>query len=375
MHLPCICKWDNIFRHGVLRETVIAEAEHIRLLRNKVYSPVFIDKPHADYIVAFPQQSLGNIITPWRILIVGVADLLTIEISDILVEERTQQQTGSLTRVFLIYIYMLTEPYGTPTPPSPVILVDGLPVRIVIVRTDIVLCGISLIEQRFPLPNSLRIGFHLRHHVFIVLIECRPLHQHGIVASEGICRDPRLDGRAAPAVDDDALRNLCLLKHPLAKEITSSREQPGILLRHRFPVNGCGQDIILHTMDARGVLYTEQADLGILVSINLLGILRIDTFDGHIDVRLSGQEPHITDKNIVYHQLFTFHFPAFHFHRERSSCLHLRKVHPPTALLISHSRILLLIEGDGHRLTSVSLSPNGDGFTTLEHHARLKKSG
>ena len=128
-------------------------------------------------------------------------------------------------------------------------------------------------------------------------------------------------------------------------------------------------------MGARVVLYTEQADLGILVSINLLGILRIDAFDGHIDVRLSGQQPNVTNKNIVYHQLFTFCFLAFHFHRERSSSLHLRKVHPPTALLISHSRILLLIEGDGHRLTSVSLSPNGDGFTALEHHTRLKKLG
>ena len=222
MHLPSVSKWDNIFRHRVLRETVIAEAEHIRLLRNEVYSPVFIDKPHADHVVAFPQQSLRNIITPWGILIVGMADLLTIEISDILVEERTQQQTGRLTRVFLIYIYMLTEPYGTRTPPSPVILVDGLPVGIVIVRTNIVLCGISLIEQSIPLLICLCIGFHLCLHVFIVLIECRPLHQHRIFALEGICRDPRLDGGAAPAVDDDALGNICLLKHPLAKEITCS---------------------------------------------------------------------------------------------------------------------------------------------------------
>ena len=222
MHLPSICEWDNIFRHRVLRETVIAKAEHIRFLRNKVYSSVFIDKPHADYIVAFPQQSLRDIITPWGILIVGVADLLTIKISDILVEERTQQQTGSLTRVFLIYIYMLTEPYGTRTPPSPVILVDGLPVGIVIVRTDIVLRGISLIEQSIPLLISFRIGFHLRLHVFIVLIECRPLHQHGIVALERVCGNPSLDGCATPAVDDDALRNFCLLKHPLTKEITCS---------------------------------------------------------------------------------------------------------------------------------------------------------
>ena len=222
MHLPSICEWDNIFRHRVLRETVIAEAEHIRLFRNKVYSSVFIDKPHADYIVAFPQQSLRNIITPWGILIVSVADLLTIEISDILIEKRTQQQTGSLARVFLIYIYMLTEPYGTRTPPSPVILVDSLPVGIVIVQTDIVLRGISLIEQRIPLLICLRIGFHLRLHVFIVLIECRPLHQHRIVALEGVCRDPRLDGGTAPAVDDNALGNICLLKHPLTKEITCS---------------------------------------------------------------------------------------------------------------------------------------------------------
>ena len=46
---------------------------------------------------------------------------------------------------------MLAEPYGTRTPPGPVILVDGLPVCIVIVWPDIVLHGIGLM---YPLLRT-----------------------------------------------------------------------------------------------------------------------------------------------------------------------------------------------------------------------------
>ena len=52
-------------------------------------------------------------------------------------------------------------------------------------------------------------------------------------------------------------------------------------------------------MDGRFVLYTEQTDLVVIELIDFVDILRINTFDGYIDVRLSRQQPHVTNQNIV----------------------------------------------------------------------------
>ena len=84
------------------------------------------------------------------------------------------------------------------------------------------------------------------------------------------------------------------LIHPLAEEIANGREEPGVLLVDRLPVDGGRTDILLHTMNGCLVLYAEQADVGILIRVDLLCILRIDALDCHVDVRLTGEQPHIT---------------------------------------------------------------------------------
>ena len=131
VHLPRLSQRNDIPGHGVLREAVVAKAEHIRLLGDEMGSPVLVDKAHGNHIVALAQQALRDVIAARRILIIGMSDLLAVEIGDILVEEGTQQEPCRLARVFLIYIYMLSEPYAADAPPLPVSLVDGLPARIV----------------------------------------------------------------------------------------------------------------------------------------------------------------------------------------------------------------------------------------------------
>ena len=104
---------------------------------------------------------------------------------------------------------------------------------------------------------------------------------------QGVGRDPCFDGCAAPAVDDDALWHLCLLLHALAEEIADGGEEPGVLFVQGFPVDGCRLDVISDAMGIGLVLHAKQADVGIFVRVNLLGVLRIDAFDGDVDIRLS----------------------------------------------------------------------------------------
>ena len=136
-------------------------------------------------------------------------------------------------------------------------------------------------------------------YIIIVLIHLQLFNQHGIVGLQRILANPSLDGCAAPAVNNNALRHLVGLEHALTQEIAGSREQPGILLVHRFPVDVSMADILLYTMGAGFVLHTEQADFIILVVINLLSVLRINTLDGDIDVRLTREQPYISHQNII----------------------------------------------------------------------------
>ena len=112
---------------------------------------------------------------------------------------------------------------------------------------------------------------------------------------QGVGRNPGLDGCSAPAVDDNALWHLGIFLHPFAEEVAYGRKEPRVLLVQGLPVDTGRKDVCLHTVDSRFVLHTEQAHLIVLVGVNLPGVLRIDALNGHVDVRLSGKEPHITD--------------------------------------------------------------------------------
>ena len=131
MHLPLIAERKNILRHGVLRETVVAKGQEIRFLGNEVNSTILVDETDGNDIVALLEQSLRDIVATRRILIIGLAYLLTIQISNIMIEKRAQQETGGLSRVYLIYIYMLTKPNTADASPSPIVLVDNLPIVVV----------------------------------------------------------------------------------------------------------------------------------------------------------------------------------------------------------------------------------------------------
>ena len=66
----------------------------------------------------------------------------------------------------------------------------------------------------------------------------------------------------------------------------------------RFPVDGRPTDIVLYAMSVRFVLHTEQTHLRQIEVLDFVDILWIDAFDGHIDIRLTGKEPHITHHHV-----------------------------------------------------------------------------
>ena len=88
---------------------------------------IFINKANGDDIVTLTKQSFRNVIATRRILIVSTTYLLTIDIGDVGIKQRTQQQACRLSGMCLVYLDMLTQPCGTRSTPSPVILVNGCP--------------------------------------------------------------------------------------------------------------------------------------------------------------------------------------------------------------------------------------------------------
>ena len=74
---------DHVCRHGVLTHAVIAKGQHIGLLGDEVRHAVFVDEAHGDHVVAFAQQSFGDIVAARRVLVVGMSDLLTVQIGDL----------------------------------------------------------------------------------------------------------------------------------------------------------------------------------------------------------------------------------------------------------------------------------------------------
>ena len=132
-----------------------------------------IDEAHGDDVVALTEQALGNVVATRGILIIGVANLLAIQIGDILVEERTEEQTGRLTSVGLINGDMLTQPDGACASPTPIVLIDLLPRTIVKGGRCPALehARVVGIEDGVPLTGGLTIGTHLGLHVVVALVE------------------------------------------------------------------------------------------------------------------------------------------------------------------------------------------------------------
>ena len=145
-----------------------------------MHHPVFIHEADGDDIIAFLQQTLRNIISARRILVARVANLLAVHIGEVLVEERTEQQSCRLSGMLLVDLHMLAKPCSTNAAPAPFILVDGLPVGIVKVCSGVE--RLLLVEHSVPPAVDKLVGTHLCPHVVIVLIEPRLLNEHRIVA-------------------------------------------------------------------------------------------------------------------------------------------------------------------------------------------------
>ena len=212
----------------------------------------------------------------------------------------------------------------------------------------------------------LHVSLHLCLYVVVILEELCALHQLGIVTLQGISGNPSLDGCTTPTIDNDTLWHLGLFLHPFAKEITDCREKPGILFVQGLPVDRSGIDIVSHPMSIGLVLYTEETDRIVFVGINLLGVLWVDTLDGYVDIRLSGEQPYITDQNIGEHLIANSEGIG-------TTSLHLWQVDAPVAIGVSIRHILLLIKSDGYQLSWCGLTPNRDYFSPLEYHTGLEQ--
>ena len=297
---PLVAQRDDILRHGILTLAVGTETEHVRLLRNKVGRAIFINKADGDNIVALTEQSLGDIVATGRILVVGASHLLTIDIGDVGIKQCTQQQTGRLSGMCLVYLDVLAQPYSASTTPPPVVLVDGLPRTVIAVEGCEMSCDtrILLVQQLVPTAVSQIVSPRLGSHILLVIIKTSLLQQLRMVFCQTVCWQPCLDGCTAPAIDDDTLRHLCFLLHAFAQERTQGRKQPGILLGQRFPIDIGGTDIVLHAMSICLVLDTEQTDLIVVKMVDFIDILRIDTLYGYVDIRLARTEPHVAYQHI-----------------------------------------------------------------------------
>ena len=113
-----------------------------------------------------------------------MADLLTVQVRDVLIEEGAKQQAGRLAGMGLIDVDMLTEPHRADATPAPIVLVDSLPVSVLTGGKRIKLRTVKLVEQFIPLFAGFVIGLHLRAYIIIILIECRFCYQQGIVGHE-----------------------------------------------------------------------------------------------------------------------------------------------------------------------------------------------
>ena len=369
--LPRLAQPYHILRHGILRVAIITKGNHIRFLRDEVSRTLFIDHPHRYHIIPLPQQALRNIIAPGRILIVSPPYLPSVQISNVLIVESAQQQPRRPARMSRVDLYVLTKPYAADTPPRPVPLVDGHPFPIRIRRLPVVFRTVRLLQQFIPSVIRLRISLHLSLYEMIVLIEGHPLYQHRIIPLQRVPRNPSLYGRPSPTVNDDALRHTSFFRHPFAKEIAHSRKSPAVPFVQPLPVDTRWPYIPFRPMRIRIILYAKQPDPGILITVYLRRILRINTLYRHIHVRLSRAKPHITHHHIRK-QNPILSLP-FYFHAVRPSSLHRRKINPPVPFSVSSCCKLLLAEQYGHFFMSIRLTPNRNGFMPLQHHARLEQ--
>ena len=310
---------------------------------------------HGQRIIALHQQTFGNGVAARWILIARGAYLPSVHISLIGVKERSHQQACLLSGMSSIDPDVLASPKRTVVAEvfreiaalwAPVLHAeDGhqLPLAVVIVQGRIVIGQSRVGLGQHLLPSVLRRHIGLLHgtHHGVVLKEHRALIFARMLLAQGIGIEPSLNGRATHAVHDDALRHTRLLKHFPAQEVAHSREQPGIFSVHRLPVDAGCLDVALWPVCVGIGEHTEHANLVVAVVVDYLAILGVDALHGHIDIRLTGAQPHIANKHIDDFQLGAWRRDL---QRIGSARLLLGQQNLPTALHIGCGLIHLFLK-------------------------------
>ena len=383
---PLFAQPYDVLRQWFEALTVVAEGQQILFLGYEVYRSVLVDEPDGDDVVAFAQQSLGYVVSPRGVLVVGSTHLLAVDVGDVGVEERSQQQPCRLPCMLAVDVDVLSEPRRADASPSPVVLADGLPPRVVIVwRGEQILlpCSfpqsrVALVEHLVPPPVGQLVGLLLCAHVGGIVVETCLLYQHRIVVAQRVGRYPCLDGRSSPAVDDDSLRHVALLVHLLAEEIADCREEPCVLFRHGLPVDARRAYIVLGSVGVGLVLHAEEAYHRVLVAVDFPDVLGIDALDCHVDIRLSRAEPHVAEHHVVHlHVVRPQHIGAAGLH-----LLVVRQCQCPSPVGVGRGgsrgkrlalRPLYLAEAYADALAGIGPAPYGDVGFALQHYAVLEQ--
>ena len=80
---------DDVLGHGILAVAVGTKGKQIGLVLNEVDGAVLVDKPDGDDIVTLAEQSFGNVVAARRILVVGASHLLSVDIGEVGIKQRT----------------------------------------------------------------------------------------------------------------------------------------------------------------------------------------------------------------------------------------------------------------------------------------------
>ena len=89
MMAPLGTQRDDVLGHGILAVAVGTKGKQIGLVLNEVDGAVLVDKPDGDDIVTLAEQSFGNVVAARRILVVGASHLLSVDIGEVGIKQRT----------------------------------------------------------------------------------------------------------------------------------------------------------------------------------------------------------------------------------------------------------------------------------------------
>jgi len=305
-------------------------------------------------------------------------DLLAVEIGEVGIHQRAQQQQGRLSGMGGIDADVLSHPVSAAEAASRLygqfVLVCTRPASVVQVgaRPALAHSGVALFQQLVPALLGLPVGLHRGPLQVGIGMELGLGGHAAVEPGNGVGRQPRLDGRPAPTALHHALHHaLRRLRHPFAQEVAQGRKAPGPLFRQGYPSSAA--HVVAQCIQHGLILHAEQAHAVGAVAVNLGSVLRIDALHVDIDVRLAAAQPHVAHPHVG-------HLPALasgrHRQPQRPHSLQGRQFQLPASAAgrrfsVAHraDAAPLGLQVHVHRRIVIGPPPDADGLVALQHHA------